>query len=858
MKTWGFLCILVFTLFNLLPIVEWTPKALATNHQVRINQVMTGANGNTSVQFIELEMCCPGENLWGPQAKETASRARLVFYGASGSQTGVFDFPSDPPSGNLSVLIATQAFADLPGAPTPDFILPAGLLQPTGGKVVFAANPDNAAAIAVTLALSYGGFTGDTEGAGSPAPGLPVTGAKSLSRQTAFRSGSFFGSASNSNSHFAEADAAPRNAAGQTGPMSFFPDIAATDCAPFAQVVVNAGIMAGCADGNFCPDTAITRGELARLLLRGRYGTAYTPPPATGTVFLDVPASQAFGAWIEQIWAEGIMEGCGPGQFCPDATVSRAAMAVFLLRTKHGSPYTPPPATIPVFADVAIADGFAPWIHQLAAEGITTGCSCGNFCPSTVVTRAVMATFFVRTFNLPLPPGSLTGGCEVTPLTVSPLGDQSVCAGAMATFTATLTGPEAFTATWKKGATILTNGALNGRVSITVTGGSVTLSISNVEPSDADTYTLDAANTCGSQSASRSATLTVNVAPSVNIHPNSQAVCPDATVSFMAAASGTPVPVTQWQRSTDGGKTFQDIQGEVSATLQIIATPAQHNQQFRARFTNSCGEAFSNGAVLSVDQLAPVLACPTNITTSTAADQCSAIVTFSATASDNCAGSVTPMCTPASGSTFPKGATTVTCTATDGGGNSATCSFTVTVNDTQPPSIVCPPNQTRITAQPGGSSVVVTYAPPQSSDICGASVVCNPPSGATFARGVTTVTCTATDTAGNSSGCSFTVTVFDLCLQDDTTPGSTLLWNSQTGDYRYCCAGVSYAGRGASTRKGGVYTLSQMSGAQRVTASVDSSANRGTATLQVGSANGCPITDRDIRNNTCQCASGNP
>jgi hypothetical protein len=75
-------------------------------------------------------------------------------------------------------------------------------------------------------------------------------------------------------------------------------------------------------------------------------------------------------------------------------------MAVFLLRSKHGSSYTPPPAT-GVFPDVPTSYWAASWIEQLFAEGITGGCGGGNYCPDQVVTRGQMAVFLVRTFNLP-------------------------------------------------------------------------------------------------------------------------------------------------------------------------------------------------------------------------------------------------------------------------------------------------------------------------------------------------------------------------------------------------------------------------------------------------------------------------
>jgi hypothetical protein len=97
---------------------------------------------------------------------------------------------------------------------------------------------------------------------------------------------------------------------------------------------------------------------------------------------------------------EGITGGCGGGNFCPNAPVTREQMAVFLLVAEHGTGYTPPPAA-GLFSDVPASNGFAKWIEQLAAEGITGGCGGGKFCPKTSVTRAQMAVFLVAAFNLP-------------------------------------------------------------------------------------------------------------------------------------------------------------------------------------------------------------------------------------------------------------------------------------------------------------------------------------------------------------------------------------------------------------------------------------------------------------------------
>ena len=163
-----------------------------------------------------------------------------------------------------------------------------------------------------------------------------------------------------------------------------------------------AGITSGCSASPmmYCPLAPVTRAQMAIFILRGEHGSAYTPPVATGTVFSDVTASTFGAAWIEQFASEGITSGCGNGMYCPDANVTRAQMAIFLLRGKYGSAYVPPVAT-GVFTDVPVGSFAADWIEQLASEGITSGCGGGNYCPNAEVTRDQMAVFLVRTFNLP-------------------------------------------------------------------------------------------------------------------------------------------------------------------------------------------------------------------------------------------------------------------------------------------------------------------------------------------------------------------------------------------------------------------------------------------------------------------------
>ncbi|HEX2619472.1 MAG TPA: S-layer homology domain-containing protein [Phototrophicaceae bacterium] len=173
----------------------------------------------------------------------------------------------------------------------------------------------------------------------------------------------------------------------------------------FIEQLYRAGITGGCNTSPliYCPENTVTRAQMAVFLLRAIHGSSYAPPDVAGnTGFLDVPADHWAAAWIKELAAEGITGGCGNSIYCPDHSVTRDQMAVFLLRSKHGRSYSPPEVGSGTgFGDVRVDQWAAAWIKQLVTEGITAGCGSGNYCPSTPVSRAQMAVFLVRTFNLP-------------------------------------------------------------------------------------------------------------------------------------------------------------------------------------------------------------------------------------------------------------------------------------------------------------------------------------------------------------------------------------------------------------------------------------------------------------------------
>jgi hypothetical protein len=96
--------------------------------------------------------------------------------------------------------------------------------------------------------------------------------------------------------------------------------------------------------------------------------------------------------------------------------------------------------------------------------------------------------------------------------------------------------------------------------------------------------------------------------------------------------------------------------------------------------------------------------------------------------------------------------------------------------------------------------------------------------------------------------------VFDVCLQDDSNASTKLVFNSATGEYRFCCGGTLYTGTGVVSVQGCIATLNDNTGSRRVTARVDKSVFRGTGSIQSPPGTlKCTITDRDTRNNVCVC-----
>ena len=278
---------------------------------------------------------------------------------------------------------------------------------------------------------------------------------------------------------------------------------------------------------------------------------------------------------------------------------------------------------------------------------------------------------------------------------------------------------------------------------------------------------------------------------------------PVALPDFTAECSASPVAPTL------NDNCVGSVTGTPSPALPITT---QGTTVVTWSFDDGNGNVSTRNQNVIIDDVTPpVITCPANIAVNNDAGVCGAVVTFSdATVTDNCSGaSVAQTSGLTSGSTFPIGTSTVEYTATDIGGNTAVCTFTVTVTDTELPTITCATPAASYDADGG----VCTYThsgtsldPTAFGDNCSGSTIQNDFNntatldGATFPLGSTTVVWTVTDGSGNVSTCSNSVVVVDneaptaIC-QNITVPlgagGSVSIVPSQVdnGSFDNCSIG---------------------------------------------------------------------
>ncbi len=224
--------------------------------------------------------------------------------------------------------------------------------------------------------------------------------------------------------------------------------------------------------------------------------------------------------------------------------------------------------------------------------------------------------------------------------------------------------------------------------------------------------------------------------------------------------------------------TASDLSGSVTLAQSPLVGSAPfgigpHNVTVTA--TDPSGNASTCVVVATVgDVTPPTITVPNpgpSVTTTGAST--TAVVNYTVTATDNVTSPQSVTCSPASGSAFPIGTTTVNCSATDAAGNNATKSFTVQVVGNNLPTINVPANMTVEATSPSGAAVTFTSTPTWTDTVDGSgNASCTPANGSTFAIATTTVTCSFTNSRGGSASKTFTVTVRDSTPPVLTVPAS--------------------------------------------------------------------------------------
>ena len=291
--------------------------------------------------------------------------------------------------------------------------------------------------------------------------------------------------------------------------------------------------------------------------------------------------------------------------------------------------------------------------------------------------------------------------------------------------------------TWSWSGPFGTATGVKPTVQVPLGGNTITLTVSDGKLSSTDTVVITVVDTTAP---------TLTLPPNLVLEATSGA---GAVASYAASAYDLVSGNVAVHYSIDPGSTFP----LGTTTVTVTATDARGNT------------ATGSFTVTVQDTTPPTLSLPADLILE-ATSPAGAVATYSATATDPVDGAVSVTLTPPSGSTFPLGTTTVTASAADAAGNTTTGTFRVMVVDTTPPTIVGPGNMVIDSTSSAGAQV--TYAATASDIVSGSvAVTASIPSGSEFPIGVTTVTLTATDAAGNTATATFTVTVLSPAQQID-------------------------------------------------------------------------------------------
>ncbi|MFD1141152.1 cellulose binding domain-containing protein [Larkinella insperata] len=393
---------------------------------------------------------------------------------------------------------------------------------------------------------------------------------------------------------------------------------------------------------------------------------------------------------------------------------------------------------------------------------------------------------------------------------------QAVCEGTTVQLTVEATGTN-LTYNWmKEGSETQTHTA--------------SLSLNNVDTSDAGRYTVTIVGDCGTITSHR-ATLTVNSAPRLTSQPKAMTTCPGEAVSFNVTATGENLSY-QWQKN---GET---ISGAISSTFEIGTVTQEDAALYSVVVRNDCGNVTSEKVTLTLPAQ-PVINPPVLQPVASDMAQCGATVAFIATVNGASGANLryrigeTPITSP---HFFPVGTTTVTVVATSTCGT-ATETFPVIVEDKTPPVVAAAPVTLSLNAS-GQATLDLTSLSHQIRDNCRiASVTASKTVFQCSDRGENTVQLTVKDEAGNVTEQNVVVTVRDAIQPTVLTKNSTITV-PPTGSVQLTAADVdggSFDNCGISSRAVDKTTFGPSDvGTQTVTLTVtDQSGNSATATATV-------------------------
>jgi ELWxxDGT repeat protein len=339
-------------------------------------------------------------------------------------------------------------------------------------------------------------------------------------------------------------------------------------------------------------------------------------------------------------------------------------------------------------------------------------------------------------------------------------------------------------------------------------------------PVGATAITVTATDVAGNTATcSFSVTVRDTTAPTISCPANLTVEATSASgapVTYPAATASDAVSTPTLSYSKASGTTFP----LGTTTLTATATDASSNS------------ATCTFQVTVRDTTAPTLACPADVIAEATSTSGAAVSYPPATASDAVS---TPTLTYswAAGSTFPMGTNTVTATTSDAAGNSTTCSFKVTVRDSTPPVLLCPADVTVEATSASGATVMYPAATVSDAVTASPAVGYSKASGTTFSMGTTSVKVTAVDNAGNSSSCTFSVTV-----QDTVAPTVS------------CPAGLT---REATGPTGATVTYPAATASDAITASPVVSYSKASGTAFPVGTTQVTVTARDNAGNQATC-----